>query len=63
MVNQAAQVSESDIMRHISQVQCRRQMNCKNAGNRQACVVCIHNRTGLHQYDNYREKISGMRFL
>jgi len=63
MINQAAQVSDADIMKHISQVICRRQGNCRNRGVRDACVRCNHNRTGLHIEDNYRPKIEGLKYL
>ena len=63
MINQAAQVSEADIMKHISQILCRKMGNCKNKNVRAACVRCTHNRTGLHIEDNYRPKIAGLKFL
>jgi len=63
MVNQNAQVSDADIMKNISQIQCRKMSNCKNAGVRQACVRCKHNRTGLHIEDNYQPKIPGLKYL
>lgn len=63
MINQGANVSEQDIMRHVSQINCRRRGNCKNVQVRAACVRCTQNRTGLHIEDNYRPKIPGLKYL
>lgn len=62
MINQGAQVSESDILKHITQVICNRQGHCKYQDVREACVVCTHNKTGLHKFDNFKPKIPGISF-
>ena len=63
MVNQGAWVSEQDINRNISNVNCRRIGHCKNSIYRQACVRCVHNKSGLHMGDYYKEKIPGIKYL
>lgn len=57
------QVSEADIMKNITRINCKRMGNCRNRGLRQACVRCTYNRTGLALEDNYREKIPGLKYL
>jgi len=58
--------TEENVMKATTVVSCRFIPNCLNKHNKQACIVCRRNTKHVPTQlpiDNYKEKVSGMRFL